>query len=120
MGGQEQILAYYLTNNRCFDKFENRDIAILEDDIWEGLNKAAIVVCDLSRKKANVFYETGIAHTLGKDVILIAQAKEDIPFDIAVDKSGNTYVTGTVGTIKYDTNGNQLWSENHSWWGARV
>lgn len=39
MGGEEQILAYYLTNNRCFDKFENRDIVILEDDIWEGLNK---------------------------------------------------------------------------------
>jgi len=37
MGGEEQILAYYLTNNRCFDKFKNRNAVILEDDIWEGL-----------------------------------------------------------------------------------
>jgi hypothetical protein len=37
LGGEEQILAYYLANNRCFDKLENRDVAILEDDIWESL-----------------------------------------------------------------------------------
>lgn len=63
------------------------------DDIWVNdhiiqdiallLSKAAIVVCDLSDRNANVFYETGIAHTLGKDVILIAQSKYDIPFDVA-------------------------------------
>jgi hypothetical protein len=63
------------------------------DDIWENdhvvqdvallLSKAAIVVCDLSGRNANVFYETGIAHTLGRDVILIAQSASDIPFDVA-------------------------------------
>lgn len=63
------------------------------DDIWENdhvvqdvvllLCKAAVVVCDLSKRNANVFYETGIAHTLGRDVILIAQSDGDIPFDVA-------------------------------------
>jgi hypothetical protein len=63
------------------------------DDIWENdhivqdvallLSKAAAVVCDLSGRNANVFYETGIAHTLGKEVILIAQSQSDIPFDVA-------------------------------------
>lgn len=32
-------------------------------------------------KNPNVFYEIGIAHTLGKNVILITQDIEDIPFD---------------------------------------
>lgn len=63
------------------------------DDIWENdhvvqdvallLSKAAVVVCDLSGRNANVFYETGIAHTLGREVILIAQSVADIPFDVA-------------------------------------
>ncbi len=63
------------------------------DDIWENdhvvqdvallLCKAAVVVCDLSGRNANVFYETGIAHTLGREVILIAQSAADIPFDVA-------------------------------------
>jgi hypothetical protein len=29
-----------------------------------------------------VFYEIGIAHTLGREVILITQSVEDIPFDL--------------------------------------
>jgi hypothetical protein len=41
-----------------------------------------VVVCDLSGKNPNVFYEAGIAHTLGKEVILITQSMDDIPFDL--------------------------------------
>jgi hypothetical protein len=29
-----------------------------------------------------VFYEIGIAHTVGKPVILISQEKDDMPFDL--------------------------------------
>ena len=62
------------------------------DDIWEDdviiqdvvklIATARVVICDLTGKNANVFYEAGIAHTLGKDVILIAQHDSDIPFDL--------------------------------------
>ena len=41
-----------------------------------------MIICDLSGKNANVFYETGIAHTLGKEVILITQHDGDVPFDL--------------------------------------
>lgn len=63
------------------------------DDIWNHdhimqdlvslISRAKVVVCDLSGRNANVFYEMGIAHTLGRDVILIAQSAADVPFDVA-------------------------------------
>ena len=62
------------------------------DDIWEHdhviqdvvslICKSSVVICDLTGRNANVFYETGIAHTIGRDVILIAQTAADVPFDI--------------------------------------
>lgn len=74
------------------------------DDIWENdhivqdvvslLSKAAIVVSDLSTRNANVFYETGIAHAIGRDVVLIAQSQNDIPFDVA-----------SIRHIRYHPNG---------------
>ncbi len=36
----------------------------------------------MTGRNANVFYETGYAHALGKRVILITQKAEDIPFDL--------------------------------------
>ena len=35
-----------------------------------------------SGKNPNVFYEIGIAHTLGKNVIPITQNIDDVPFDL--------------------------------------
>lgn len=62
------------------------------DDIWlhpqvmqtiaSLICKADIVVVDCTGRNPNVFYEAGIAHTLGRDVILIAQRIEDVPFDL--------------------------------------
>jgi hypothetical protein len=62
------------------------------DDIWENpaviqdvvslIDKSRIVICDCTGRNANVFYEAGIAHTLGREVILITQSKTDIPFDL--------------------------------------
>ncbi len=62
------------------------------DDIWEHdtviqdvvslICRSRVVVCDCTGKNPNVFYEAGIAHALGKDVILITQSEADIPFDL--------------------------------------
>jgi len=62
------------------------------DDIWENpaviqdvvslIDRSKIVICDCTGRNPNVFYEIGIAHTLGREVILITQAEEDIPFDL--------------------------------------
>lgn len=62
------------------------------DDIWEHpkiiqdvvslIQRSRVVICDCTGRNPNVFYEIGIAHTLGKDVILITQNEGDIPFDL--------------------------------------
>jgi len=51
-------------------------------DVFSLIFQSYIVVCDFSGKNPNVFYEAGIAHTLGKHVIPITQNPDDIPFDL--------------------------------------
>src|SRR5205823_14923071 len=51
-------------------------------DVWNAITHAKVLVADCTGRNPNVFYELGIAHTLGKPVILIAQDLDDIPFDI--------------------------------------
>lgn len=51
-------------------------------DIFELIWSSNMVICDFSQRNANVFYETGIAHTLGKHVIPITQSAADVPFDL--------------------------------------
>lgn len=52
------------------------------NDIWSLIYNADIIICDCTNKNPNVFYELGIAHGIGKNVICITQNTEDIPFDI--------------------------------------
>jgi hypothetical protein len=62
------------------------------DDMWESstviqdvfalIYDSFVVVCDFTGKNPNVFYEAGIAHTLGKHVVPITQDMADIPFDL--------------------------------------
>lgn len=51
-------------------------------DVWEAIHGAKAVVADCTGRNPNVFYEIGIAHTIGKRVVLTAQSVEDIPFDL--------------------------------------
>ncbi len=55
---------------------------MLVNDIVALIARSKVVVCDLSGRNANVFYEVGIAHTLGRDVVLITQSHDDVPFDL--------------------------------------
>ena len=51
-------------------------------DVWALIQKAEVVVADLTGKNPNVLYELGLAHALWKKVILLAQAEKDLPFDL--------------------------------------
>jgi hypothetical protein len=51
-------------------------------DIFELIFTSRVIVADFTGKNPNVFYEVGIAHTLGKTVIPITQSIDDVPSDL--------------------------------------
>lgn len=51
------------------------------DDIREAVVTARVIIADLTDHNPNVFYELGICHALGKNVILITQDRE-VPSDV--------------------------------------
>jgi len=68
-----------LTCMRADDIFMTH--AIMKD-IWSFIYNTKVVICDCTNKNPNVFYELGMAHAIGKNVIIITQNEDDIPFDI--------------------------------------
>jgi len=62
-------------------------------DLWNAIWSAKVIIADCTGRNGNVFYEIGVAHTIGRAVILTAQTKNDIPFDL-----------GHVRHIQYEYN----------------
>ena len=52
------------------------------DDVFATIAQSRLVICDLTGRNANVLYESGLAHALNCDVILVTQAIDDVPFDL--------------------------------------
>ncbi len=52
------------------------------DDIQKSIMECDLILCDMSTRNPNVFYELGLAHAIGKTVILVANNLDDIPFDL--------------------------------------
>lgn len=52
------------------------------EQIWEQIEKAKLLLADLSGKNPNVFYELGLAHAARKPVVFTAARLEDVPFDL--------------------------------------
>ncbi len=65
------------------DEFTSTRGSIMQE-VWAALNACKLVIVETTEVNANVYYELGIAHTLGKPAILITQTKDvvDLPFDI--------------------------------------
>ena len=70
---------FELNCRRADEIFGTRPII---EDIWEYIKKARILVAELTGRNPNVFYELGLAHAMNKNVILITQNLEDVPFDL--------------------------------------
>ncbi|MGB9254076.1 MAG: Hsp70 family protein [Candidatus Korobacteraceae bacterium] len=59
-----------------------RGMNLITWDIWERVNRARFLIADLTDQNPNVFYELGLAHAISKDVILITQSEDFVPFDL--------------------------------------
>ena len=62
------------------DEIFSTDVII--EDVWRGINAANFVIADVTSKNPNVLYEVGMAHTVGKPVVLVTQDMADVPFDL--------------------------------------
>ena len=64
---------------RADDIYSTRPVML---DIQEGIVASDLVLCEMSGRNPNVFYELGLAHAIGKPAILVSTTEEDIPFDL--------------------------------------
>jgi len=55
---------------------------VIIHSIFQSILDSDIVVADITRRNPNVFYELGIAHSYAKQVIIIAQSTDELPFDV--------------------------------------
>ena len=52
------------------------------EDIWQRIGSSGVITADVTGRNPNVMYEIGMAHTLGKPVIIMTQTMDDVPFDL--------------------------------------
>jgi sulfatase modifying factor 1 len=64
---------------RADELHHTRDIMC---QVCQNIRQARFVVADMTGRNPNVFYELGLAHAFAKEVILVTQNLEDVPFDL--------------------------------------
>lgn len=64
---------------RADDLFTPRPIVL---DIQDSIAEAELILCEMSERNSNVFYELGLAHAIGKPAVLVSRTETDIPFDL--------------------------------------
>jgi AbiJ-like protein len=67
---------------RCLRASDIWESSVVVQDIFSLVFRSEVVIVDFSNRNPNVMYETGIAHTLGRNVIPISQSIDDVPFDL--------------------------------------
>ena len=66
---------------RCLKSDDIFSTSSVIEDIWANINKAALIIAEISSNNPNVMYELGICHTVGKNVMMITQYPDKIPFN---------------------------------------
>jgi len=66
---------------RCLKSDDIFTTTSVIEDIWDNINKSALIIAEISSSNPNVMYELGICHTVGKNVMMITQYPDKIPFN---------------------------------------
>jgi len=61
---------------------EITDSGTMMDKAWKYINRARIIVADFTEFDPRVYYWSGVAYGLEKDMITLARKGEEIPFDL--------------------------------------
>ncbi len=105
---QEAILKAIEANNLSENEAEDiRAGKSAVREMWYSLNRAAVIIADLTGTDAGVMYGLGIAHTLGKETILIhpqgSRYLTDIPRTYRIE-----YEDSTVGRASLEEQLSQM------------
>lgn len=88
------------TGFRCIRADEIYSKPRIVDDIWKSIRSARFIVAEMTDKNPNVFYEIGLAHAIGKPIIIMTRNEGDVPFDLKA-----------LRYLFYDTS-DPFWGEN--------
>jgi len=81
----DQIIAVFdeLKEQRlsCLRADKSTKPEVITEYIWQQINESYFLIADLTGRNPNVYYEVGLAHSLGKPVIMITQ-EPAVPFDL--------------------------------------
>lgn len=55
---------------------------IITERIEQSIKRAELIICDVSEKSLNVYYELGYARAMNKTIIVTAKTGTELPFDI--------------------------------------
>ena len=80
---------------RADESVRNPDVP---DEIWSLICSSRAIVADLTGLTPNVLYEVGVAHALGRSVILLRQPTTKVPFNIATRRC-LTYSIDSSGRV---------------------
>jgi nucleoside 2-deoxyribosyltransferase len=72
--------------------------SFLLEDLWKSIQNADVLIAVLDKNDGNVFYELGLAHAIGKPVVLVANKLAPNPSNL-----------GGIRVITYDTETELLW-----------
>ncbi len=77
-----EVVASTTVNMRCLRADKEIFMGGIMDKVSENIAKAGVVIADLTGSNLNVYYELGLSHGYKKQVVMLAQNVNDLPFDL--------------------------------------
>ncbi|MGD8594976.1 MAG: hypothetical protein PVF82_19265 [Gammaproteobacteria bacterium] len=72
---------------KCELSVDNAAPGDIMNRVWRDIRKSDVIIADVTDQNPNVFYEMGLAHALGKTIIMIKQKSSvAVPFDVSNHK----------------------------------